>query len=258
MFETDGRNPGLSARWRLYENTDCAVVVGGSRGVGAALTKILAARGTDVLVVCSRNRPRLRQLLRHCANLPGRVEVHMQDLTAVGAAQSVWDWVDLHQWCPHHLYLCASGGMEKDSTPERRVALNVHAPVQITAEAVNRGHRLTAWFLTSHQAHHIRTHAVEPSYRHVAETKKAGEEALLEMFSAWRARGVYVGIASADVIADSVTTQLMERQDPGSLERHRQRAGGHLPTTREVAEWLIKLPTPIALGTEVVLMSYYL
>lgn len=257
MPDPDGRNPASSARWRPGDNTDCAVVIGGSRGVGAALTRLLAAEGTDVLVVCRRERPRLYQLVRHCVDLPGRVEVHLQDLTAPGAAQTVWDWVDLRQWRPRRLYLCASGGMELGTTPAQAMSLNAHAPVQIVSEAVDRGHRLTAWFLTSHQAHHVRTIEVEPAYRQVAETKKAGEEALLERARVWHPRGVRVGVASADVITDSVTTQLMERQNPGSLEDHLRRAGDKLPTTVEVAEWVLRLPTPGQRDSGAVLMSPY-
>lgn len=236
---------------------DSVIVVGGSRGVGAVLTRRLVAQGVNVLVVCRRERPRLYHLLRDCSAYPGRVEVLLLDLSQPGGADTIWDWIDLRQWRPGTVYLCASGGMEPGMGAQAIRQLNTHTPEQIIDVGARRGHRITAWLLTSHQAHFVQSVAVEPEYQAVALTKNAGEQAIVDRSPHWHRLGVRVGIASSDVISDSVTTMLMERNRPGSLQERRDLAGMELPTTEQVAEWLLGLQAPGTPRPSVVLMSPY-
>ncbi|MGH2548233.1 MAG: SDR family oxidoreductase, partial [Thermomicrobiales bacterium] len=80
---------------------------------------------------------------------------------------------------------------------------------------------------------------VYPEYEVVAASKKAGEIALRERIPDLSARGIDLVVVSGDMIEGTITPQLLNRANPGILERRREEAGW-LPTVDDFAESIAK------------------
>ena len=92
----------------------------------------------------------------------------------IGAAKDVFGGLDI-------LVLNASGGMEANMGDDYAMRLNRDAQVGMLDAALplmTAGSRVV--FVTSHQAHFIRTTPTMPEYEAVALSKRAGEDALRE------------------------------------------------------------------------------
>jgi hypothetical protein len=89
-------------------------------------------------------------------------------------------------------------------------------------------------FVTSHLAHF---HGSKPGfavYDVVAESKRAGEDALRARIPDLDARGVSLVVVSGDLIEGTITPRLMEREAPGLIDARRAQAG-RLPSVEEFA-----------------------
>src|SRR5690606_23621028 len=80
-------------------------------------------------------------------------------------------------------------------------------------------------FVTSHQAHFIRTTPTMPEYEPVALSKRAGEDALRERIPSLQERGIEFVVVSGDMIEGTVTATLLERANPGAIQQRRESAG---------------------------------
>lgn len=80
-------------------------------------------------------------------------------------------------------------------------------------------------FVTSHQAHFIRTTPTMPEYEPVALSKRAGEDALREKIPALEERGIGFTVVSGDMIEGTITATLLERANPGAIAARRDDAG---------------------------------
>jgi hypothetical protein len=80
-------------------------------------------------------------------------------------------------------------------------------------------------FVTSHQAHFIRTTPTMPEYEPVALSKRAGEDALRERIPALTEKGVGFVVVSGDMIEGTITATLLERANPGAIAARREDAG---------------------------------
>ena len=80
-------------------------------------------------------------------------------------------------------------------------------------------------FVTSHQAHFIRTTPTMPEYEPVALSKRAGEDALRERIPALAEKGVGFTVVSGDMIEGTITATLLERANPGAIAERRESAG---------------------------------
>ena len=80
-------------------------------------------------------------------------------------------------------------------------------------------------FVTSHQAHFIRTTPTMPEYEAVALSKRAGEDALRERIPGLAERGVGFTIVSGDMIEGTITATLLERANPGAISARKDAAG---------------------------------
>ena len=102
-------------------------------------------------------------------------------------------------------------------------------------------------FVTSHQAHFIRTTPTMPEYEPVALSKRAGEDALREQIPDLEDRGIEFVVVSGDMIEGTITATLLERANPGAIApatrvggqalqrrrvRGRGRSGGRRPDPR--------------------------
>ena len=124
------------------------------------------------------------------------------------------------------LVLNASGGMESGMGEDYAMRLNRDAQVNVLEGALPHlapGARIV--FVTSHQAHFIRTTPTMPEYEPVALSKRAGEDALRAKLPELEAAGFEFVVVSGDMIEGTITATLLERANPGAIEARKQDAG---------------------------------
>lgn len=85
-----------------------------------------------------------------------------------------------------------------------------------------------------YSAHFYGSKPVYPLYEPVAQSKKAGEEALRAYIPELSKRDIKLVVVSGDLIEGTITPKLMQRQNPGLIETRQQQAGV-LPTIEEFA-----------------------
>jgi enoyl-[acyl-carrier protein] reductase III len=100
-------------------------------------------------------------------------------------------------------------------------------------------------FVTSHQAHFIRTTATMPEYEPVALSKRAGEDALRERIPVLAERGVDFVVVSGDMIEGTITATLLERANPGAIAGRRETAGKLYNVSEFAAEVALAAVEPI-------------
>lgn len=203
-----------------------ALVTGSSRGIGADTVRYFAEAGADVVVNYRNKAPRAEKLAAQLRELGGRALVQGADLTdpdsvaeMMAAVQAEFGGLDI-------LVLNASGGMESGMGEDYALKLNRDAQLSVLDAALPlmaEGARVV--FVTSHQAHFIRTTPTMPEYEPVALSKRAGEDALRERIPELDARGIGFVVVSGDMIEGTVTATLLERANPGAIEARRESAG---------------------------------
>jgi NAD(P)-dependent dehydrogenase (short-subunit alcohol dehydrogenase family) len=124
------------------------------------------------------------------------------------------------------LVLNASGGMESDMGEDYALRLNRDAQMSVLDAALplmRAGSRVV--FVTSHQAHFIRTVPTMPEYEAVALSKRAGEDALRLRLDELQELGIDFVVVSGDMIEGTITATLLERARPGAMNARREDAG---------------------------------
>lgn len=197
--------------------------------------RYFAHAGADVVINFRNKAPRAEKLAAEIRELGVRALVLGADLTdevSVGdmmsTIQSEFGGLDV-------LVLNASGGMEAGMAEDYALRLNRDAQLGVLSAAMpllTPGSRVV--FVTSHQAHFIRTTATMPEYEPVALSKRAGEDALRERIPELTAQGVEFVVVSGDMIEGTVTATLLERANPGAIE-HRRESAGRLYNVSEFA-----------------------
>lgn len=219
-------------------NGKIALVTGASRGIGANVSRLLAARGADVIINFRSKGPRAekvaasvravgRRAILAQADITDETEVKNMMLVAEEAGR-----IDL-------LILNASGGLEKDKPADYAMNLNLTAQermVNLALPLMSKGGRIV--FVTSHLAHFHGEKPVYSAYESVAASKKAGEQALRARIPELIARGISLVVVSGDLIEGTITPKLMERSSRGLIEMRRQQAGS-LPTVEEFAQAIV-------------------
>lgn len=203
-----------------------ALVTGSSRGIGADTVKYFAEAGADVVINYRQKAPRAEKLAAQLGELGVRALVQGADLTdpeSVGAMMAAvgeeYGGLDI-------LVLNASGGMESGMEEGYALKLNRDAQLSVLDAALpllGEGSRVV--FVTSHQAHFIKTTPTMPEYEPVARSKRAGEDALRERIPALEERGIGFTVVSGDMIEGTVTATLLNRMNPGAIEARREEAG---------------------------------
>jgi NAD(P)-dependent dehydrogenase (short-subunit alcohol dehydrogenase family) len=203
--------------------------------VGARVAVLLAADGWDVVVAC-RARERLARAVAEQVRGKGRRALTVcADLTDPAAVQRMAAETAAAFGTVEALVLNASGGLETGMAADYPHRLNAEGQL-LTLDTVvplmPPGGRVV--FETSHQAHFHGQRPTLPEYLPVAQSKRAGEDALRARIPGLTALGLDLVVVSGDVIERTVTAMLMERAQPELFARRRAE-GGPLLSIEEFA-----------------------
>ena len=216
-----------------------ALVTGASRGVGAAIARMLAGRGADVIVNYRSKARRAEEVAEDVRRAGRRAVAARADLTDPDESAAMFAGVREHFGRLDLLVLNASGGLERDRDRDYAMRINLTAQTRALDLALPLMPEVgRVVFVTSHLAHFYGETPVYPSYEPVAASKKAGEEALRSRIPGLSGRGVSLVVVSGDVIEGTITPKLMERQSPGLLASRRRQAG-RLPTVEDFARAVV-------------------
>ncbi len=203
-----------------------ALVTGSSRGVGADTVRYFAEAGADVVVNFRNKAPRAEKLAAQLRELGVRALVQGADLTDADSRAGMMAAIEAELGGLDILVLNASGGMEGGMAEDYALQLNRDAQLAVLDAALPlMGEGARVVFVTSHQAHFIRTTPTMPEYTQVALSKRAGEDALRERIPELAARGIELVVVSGDMIEGTVTATLLNRLSPGAIEERREQAG---------------------------------
>ena len=201
------------------------IITGSSRGVGADTAQILAAQGANIIVNYRSKAPRANKIVKAIEEAGGHATAVQADVTKsedltnlVNVAIETYGSLD-------YLILNASGGMEAGMGEDYAMRLNRDAQLNLA--------RL---------AHFIREVETLAEYQSVAESKRAGEDALIAEIPALTEKGISLVVVSADMIEGTVTATLLNRLHPGALEYRRETAG-RLYTVNEFAHEVAAMVT---------------
>ena len=223
-----------------------ALVTGSSRGIGADTVRYLAQAGANVVINYRNKAPRAEKLATELRELGVEALVVGADLTDGESVQAMFAEVERAFGGLDILVLNASGGMESGMAEDYALQLNRDAQVRVLETALPLlRERSRVVFVTSHQAHFIRTTATMPEYVPVALSKRAGEDALRERIPALQERGVEFVVVSGDMIEGTITATLLERANPGALASRRDSAGRLYNVSEFAAEVALAAVEPI-------------
>ena len=203
-----------------------ALVTGSSRGIGADTVKYFAAAGANVVINYRAKAPRAEKLVAEIEAAGGQAIAIGADLTDPASVTAMMDAVHERFGGLDILVLNASGGMESGMGEDYALKLNRDAQVNVLTrgtELMGPGGRVV--FVTSHQAHFIRTVPTMPEYEAVALSKRAGEDALRDLIPTLEAKGIGFTVVSGDMIEGTITATLLERAAPGAIDARKEAAG---------------------------------
>lgn len=203
-----------------------ALITGSSRGIGADTARYLAEAGAKVVINYRSKAPRAEKIVAEITEAGGTAIAVGADLTDEASVADMMQQIVSAYGGLDVLVLNASGGMEAGMGEDYALKLNRDAQMNVVTQALpilNPGARIV--FVTSHQAHFIRTTPTMPEYEPVALSKRAGEDALRGRLPELDAAGVEFVVVSGDMIEGTITATLLERANPGAIEARRSGAG---------------------------------
>ena len=203
-----------------------ALVTGSSRGIGADTVGYFAEAGASVVINYRNKEARALKIVDAIKADGGNAIAVGADLTDKDAVEAMFSAAEAQLGKLDILVMNASGGMEAGMGEDYAMRLNRDSQVNLLTGALphlNDGARVV--FVTSHQAHFIRTTPTMPDYLPVALSKRAGEDALRAMIPQLATRGIGFVVVSGDMIEGTITATLLERANPGALEARREGAG---------------------------------
>lgn len=212
-----------------------ALVTGSSRGIGADTVGYLAGAGARVVINFRNKEARALKLVAKLESEGAEVIAIGADLTDPDSVETLVERVQSAYGELDILVLNASGGMEAGMSEDYAMRLNRDAQVEFLSAMMpllHRGSRVV--FVTSHQAHFIKTVATMPEYLPVALSKRAGEDALRDLIPMLDDAGIEFVVVSGDMIEGTITATLLQRANPGAIEARKQ-AAGRLYNVREFA-----------------------
>ena len=222
-----------------YLTGKVALVTGASRGVGAAVSQILAQSGASVVLNYRSKGARAEEVAANIRQTGATAMLAQADITSETEVRSMLLQVKEQFQKLDVLVLNASGGLEKDKPLDYAMNLNLTAQTRLADLAqplMASGSCIV--FVTSHLAHFYGQKPVGDYYEPVAASKKAGEDALRSRITEWSAAGIRLLVVSGDLIEGTITPKLMERANPGFIEERREQAGT-LPTVESFAQAIV-------------------
>jgi NAD(P)-dependent dehydrogenase (short-subunit alcohol dehydrogenase family) len=223
-----------------------ALVTGSSRGIGADTAQYLAEAGASV-VINYRNKEARAVKLADALRANGTTALTVgADLTDPASVAAMFDTVSAEWGGLDILVLNASGGMESGMAEDYAMQLNRDAQVNVLTAALPllaAGSRVV--FVTSHQAHFIRTTPTMPEYEAVALSKRAGEDALRALLPTLEEKGVEFVVVSGDMIEGTITATLLNRLNPGAIDARKEAAGKLYNVSEFAAEVAAAVVDPI-------------
>lgn len=202
------------------------LVTGSSRGIGADTVRYFAEAGANVVINFRNKESRAVKLADQLRAHGGTALTVGADLTDPASVQSMFTQVAEQYGRLDILVLNASGGMESGMAADYAMQLNRDAQLNVLDAALpllGAGSRVV--FVTSHQAHFIRTTPTMPEYEPVAQSKRAGEDALRARIPELAEKGIGFVVVSGDMIEGTITATLLERANPGAISARKDAAG---------------------------------
>jgi NAD(P)-dependent dehydrogenase (short-subunit alcohol dehydrogenase family) len=202
------------------------LVTGSSRGIGADTAEYFAAAGASVVINFRNKAARAEKLVATIEAAGGTATAIGADLTNDTERHGLFEAIAERLGGLDILVLNASGGMESGMAADYAMQLNRDAQVAILDAALpllGPGSRVV--FVTSHQAHFIKTVETMPEYLPVALSKRAGEDALRERIPELSQAGIDFVVVSGDMIEGTITATLLERANPDAINARREAAG---------------------------------
>jgi NAD(P)-dependent dehydrogenase (short-subunit alcohol dehydrogenase family) len=202
------------------------LVTGSSRGIGADTASFFAAAGATVVINYRNKEARALKLVAAIEAAGGSAIAVGADLTDPESLAGLFETIADELGGLDVLVMNASGGMESGMGEDYAMRLNRDAQIELLEAAtpvLAPGARIV--FVTSHQAHFIRTVETMPEYLAVALSKRAGEDALRERIAALESAGIGFVVVSGDMIEGTITATLLERANPGAIGQRKEAAG---------------------------------
>lgn len=222
------------------------LVTGSSRGVGADTVRYFAQAGANVVINFRNKEARAVKLAEEIRAAGGTAITVGADLTDPASVAELMAAITAEYGSLDILVLNASGGMESGMADDYALTLNRDAQLNVLDQALpllHDGSRVV--FVTSHQAHFIRTTPTMPEYRGVAESKRAGEDALRARIPALAEAGIGFVVVSGDMIEGTITATLLNRLNPGAIDARRESAGKLYNVAEFAAEVALAATEPV-------------
>jgi NAD(P)-dependent dehydrogenase (short-subunit alcohol dehydrogenase family) len=223
-----------------------ALVTGSSRGIGADTASYLAAAGATVVVNYRNKEARALKLVAGIGASGGTAIAIGADLTDPDARAAMFGEIQDKLGGLDILVMNASGGMESGMGEDYAMRLNRDAQVDLLNAALpllHAGARVV--FVTSHQAHFIKTTPTMPEYLPVALSKRAGEDALRDLIPTLAEKGIGFVVVSGDMIEGTITATLLQRANPEAIAQRREAAGRLYDVSEFAAEVALAAVEPV-------------
>ena len=222
------------------------LVTGSSRGIGADTITYFAEAGARVVVNYRNKEARALKLVAKLEETGAEAIAVGADLTDPADVERLATTIETSFGGLDILVLNASGGMEGGMAEDYAMRLNRDAQVEFLSAMLpllHEGSRIV--FVTSHQAHFIKTVETMPEYLPVALSKRAGEDALRDLIPMLNDNGIGFVVVSGDMIEGTITATLLQRANPGAIEARKEAAGRLYNVSEFAAEVALAAVEPI-------------